>query len=188
MFRLNRLTPLCALALSMAACAQPGTTASTDTSADLNAIKNVRLAFSESMSAGDATRLMTLYAPDAVVMNENEPAITGHDAILANDQKTMAAYYPMMTITADETKVMGDWAYDRGHFSVMLHPKDAANAQTPMMTQSGDYVVLLQRQPDKSWKITREINNSNTPMGMDMGAAPTAPTAPKAPEAPRAPK
>jgi uncharacterized protein (TIGR02246 family) len=188
MTRLIRLAPLCALVLSTAACARTASTAAPDTAADLAAITNVRLAFSESMGAGDTTRLMTLYTPDAVSMNENEAPLTGRDAIIASYQQALAAYYPMMTITSAETKVMGDWAFDRGEVSVMLHPKDPANAATPMVTRTGNYLVLLQRQPDRSWKIARDITNSNTTMAMDMGAAPAAPAAPKAPEAPEAPK
>src|SRR5690348_12840450 len=107
MSRVLRFVPASALAMSMAACSSPTSRSATgDPAADMAAITNVRAAFSESMGAGDAARLASLYTADAVLMNENEPAVVGRDAILAAHQKTLNAYFPMLALMPDETKVI----------------------------------------------------------------------------------
>ncbi len=65
-----------------------------------------------------------------------------------------------VTLLAEETKVLGDMAYDRGTFVMTMTPKDGS----PNVTENGKYLVLLQRGADGLWKVAREIGNSNDPM------------------------
>jgi len=67
-----------ALALVASACAAGSTPA--DTAADKAAIDALRTNFAAALSAGDIDKLMSLYANDAIFMQENLPPITGHDA------------------------------------------------------------------------------------------------------------
>jgi uncharacterized protein (TIGR02246 family) len=154
----------------LAGCAAPAPPAAPvhDEAADMAAINGVRSAFADAFNAGDVARLATLYAADAIVMPANEPALTGIEAITKRNTDTFTSATMNITITPQETKVMGDWAFDRGEYSMAITPK-AANAKP--MTDSGKYLVLLQRQADGSWKLARDIDNSNTPMpGLAMPA------------------
>jgi ketosteroid isomerase-like protein len=42
--------------------------------------------------------------------------------------------------------------------------KDAAGKPVPAITEDGKFMQLLMRQPDGSWKIARDIWNSNLPV------------------------
>jgi ketosteroid isomerase-like protein len=54
--------------------------------------------------------------------------------------------------------VAGDWAYDRGNYTLTVTPKPGKP-----MEESGKYLAVCKRQPDGSWKISRLIYNSNNP-------------------------
>ncbi len=62
------------------------------------------------------------------------------------------------TFTPLETQVAGDWAYDRGNYTVTVTPKSGKP-----MEASAKYLIIVKRQPDGSWKVYREISNSNNP-------------------------
>jgi uncharacterized protein (TIGR02246 family) len=169
------------LALSLGACAPAGSSSSAaDTSKDMADINTLRSDFQTAVNAGDAAKLAGLYTADAVQMLENAPAITGRDAIQKHVQDEFGQFSESMTLTSDETKIAGDWAFDRGGFMVHMMPKTAG---VPMIMEQGKYIVILQKE-NGAWKVAREIGNSNAPM-TPPPTAPTAPTAPVAPTAPR---
>jgi uncharacterized protein (TIGR02246 family) len=156
----------------LTACA-PAAPPPPDTAADVTAINTLRSNFETAMKSNNPDNVVALYTEDAVVMPENEPAVKGKDAIAAYYKKMMDTYTVNATITAEETQVAGDWAFDRGQFVFAVTPKAAPDPKAkpapgtmmPMaMTEQGKYLVVLQRQADKSWKVAREIGNPNTPM------------------------
>jgi uncharacterized protein (TIGR02246 family) len=157
MLRFVRRTSLLLAVLAIGAC---NSSAPQDTTADVNAVNTVRTSWAEAFNAGDANRLGGLYASDAVVMPENAPAVSGRDAIVKLWGDMMAANATHVELTADETHVSGDWAFDRGQFTMTMTPK--TEGAMPM-TEKGKYLVVLHREAD-GWKIAREIGNSNAPM------------------------
>jgi uncharacterized protein (TIGR02246 family) len=161
------------LASTLAACT-PAPAPPPDTSADTAAIGQVRSKFESALNMGDVDTLMGLYTSDAVVMEEHQPAMTGHDAIQAYYQGLMSQATPKITLKAEETKVLGEMAYDRGTFTFVLTPKAEG---APAMTENGKYLVLLQTGTDGTWKLAREIGNSSDAMPPAPAAA--APAAPK---------
>ena len=64
-----------------------------------------------------------------------------------------------MAITNEEVQVSGDLAVARGTYAATVTPKDGGEA----ISIDGKYMTLLKRQPDGSWKIYRDIYNSNVP-------------------------
>jgi ketosteroid isomerase-like protein len=54
---------------------------------------------------------------------------------------------------------LATWTFARGMYSATLVPK-AGGAQIPI---DGKFLTILARQPDGSWKIWRDIFNSNQP-------------------------
>ena len=53
----------------------------------------------------------------------------------------------------------GDQAVARGTYAATVTPKDGSEE----IFIDGKYMTLLKRQPDGSWKIFRDIYNSNMP-------------------------
>jgi uncharacterized protein (TIGR02246 family) len=157
---------------ALVACAPPSQDTGTTSQADLPAVNNVRNEFMSAFNMGDAAKVASLYAVDAVLMPTHQPMITGRDAI-ENFNKT---FFEMFTATVNiapvETKVFGDRALDRGTYSIHLTPKAGGS---PMMDE-GKYLVLLQRQADGSWKLTHDIDNTSMPL--QAASTQTTPTQP----------
>jgi ketosteroid isomerase-like protein len=62
-----------------------------------------------------------------------------------------------MDITNEEVQVSGDLAFARGTYAATVTPK-AGGEETFI---DGKYMTILKRQTDGSWKIHRDIFNSN---------------------------
>jgi uncharacterized protein (TIGR02246 family) len=169
MTKCSRLIVLLALAIVVASCAGAAP-APADTSADVAKIGELRAAWAKAFTAGDTATLATLYTDDAVVMPENDGAVVGKEAVLKMWTDVHAQYKCDATLASDETKVMGDWAFDRGQFTMILtpktppDPKTLAPGTTGQTMEMGKYIVILQKQADGSWKIAREIGNANGPI------------------------
>jgi ketosteroid isomerase-like protein len=70
-----------------------------------------------------------------------------------------------ITITATETKVAGDTAYDIGTYKQTLMPMKGGG----MIDDKGKYIVLLKKDASGAWAITHAMYNSDMPLP---GAAP----------------
>ena len=130
--------------------------------ADLAAVNALRTNFQNAFNAGDVNMLMNGYSADPISMGNHQPTAAGRDAIIAANKAMFAAMTAHLEITADETKTMGNWGFDRGHFKMTMTPK----AGGPAMNDEGRYVVLLEKGADGAWKVTRDIDNSSMPMPM----------------------
>ena len=131
----------------------------TSTEADVEAINSLRDQFIALDNASDAAGLASLYTNDAVLMPPNQAAVTGNQAIESWFQTTFDQFTIEFTLAPDEVEVVGDWAFDRGTYMIALTPK----ADGEPMEDRGKYIVILRRQADGSWKITRDIWNSDNP-------------------------
>lgn len=137
---------------------------------DTAAVNKVRDEFLASFNAGDAGKVASLYAPDAVVMPSHQPIITGRDGVENYNKTFFEMYTAKITISPLETKVFGDRALDRGTYTIELTPKAGGNP----IKDEGKYLILLQRQADGSWKVTHDIDNTNLPLTPPAAAAPPA--------------
>ena len=148
--------------LTVAACApQAQPAAQTDVAAVKQYIEAANARFLAAVQKGDTAGAVANYTDDAVVMMPNAEAWRGHDGL----SKGFSGFMSQMTITgghATTTDVMvgGDLAVETGTFEWTLQPK-AAKAKA--MTDKGKYLTVWKRQADGSWKIVRDINNSDLP-------------------------
>ena len=110
-------------------------------------------------NTNDASALATLYAEDAVFMPGNQPTVSGRQQIGTWFGGVFDQFTAKLTISSEEHQVAGDLGFDRGTYSVSLTPKAGGDS----MEQNGRYLVVLQRQPDGTWKVARDIDNSSSP-------------------------
>jgi uncharacterized protein (TIGR02246 family) len=133
-----------------------------DVAADTAAIKALNDKLTAAFNSMDAASMAALYADDAIMMDSNQAAVEGKQAIQAVYEARVKENAGKMTLTAVftllETQVAGDWAYDRGNYTLTVTPKSGKPTET-----SGKYLTIYKRQPDGSWKIYRDISNSNNP-------------------------
>jgi ketosteroid isomerase-like protein len=123
------------------------------------AIEAVRNDYVRAINEGDATSAILLYTSAAVRMADHEPALIGSDAILESYRATMMAFTCDVSLTSEETRIAGDWAFDRGQFMLHMTPKSGG----AMAVDHGKYLVILQKEGAGVWKIAREMLNSSMP-------------------------
>ncbi len=128
---------------------------------DMEAVVNaIWTEYAAANVAGDAERWIALWDENGVKMPPGSPPIEGKENILARKQAAAAKWITNeMTITDLEYEVAGDWAYVRGVYSAT----DTPTAGGESVKTDGKYMSILHRQPDGSWKLYRDLSNSNTP-------------------------
>lgn len=144
--------------LGVQTAAQEGTPASSDK--DAAAVKSLlNLQYVTATNAGDVAALVSLYTGDAIRMPPNEPSVAGREAIRSwmqamTDRFTIKIAFPQI-----EVEVAGDWAFVRGTYTLALTPKTGGERTE----DRGKFVDFDKRQPDGSWRIYRDIWNSDKP-------------------------
>jgi uncharacterized protein (TIGR02246 family) len=130
---------------------------------DLGAIDRVRDSHVDALNAGDAGAWVAQFTDDAVQMPPNAPANVGRTMIGSWSQAFRAQFRLQFALEVDEVRVLGEWAFERGRYTISLHPKMGG----PPMQDMGNYITVYQRKPGDAWRMARDIwNSSNPPPGM----------------------
>jgi len=153
------------LALVLLACApqtQPAVDEAVNTEADVAAIRALDEKWVATAEAGDVESLVALYTDDAVRLPPDGPSYSGKAALEevfrgGFEQVTIEFVWPVEG--TEETIVADGWAYHLGEYIAMVTPKEGGET----VEEKGKVVEILQRQPDGSWKIAREIWNVAPP-------------------------
>lgn len=127
---------------------------------DRTAIDKTRNEYVSKWKAGSADQMATLYTDDAVVLYPNQPPVKGRAAIGAYfksffDQFAQEAF----ELTSEEIEIAGPWAFDRGSY----HWKGILRTGGAPVEDTGKYLVILRRQADGTWKVARDMDNSDRP-------------------------
>ncbi len=98
------------------------------------------------------------YAPDAIVLPPNAPIVTGHEAISAFF-KSLPPVAAIRTVV-EQTQVEGwdDTAWVQGSYTMAVTLQDG----TPI-NDTGKYIEIWRKQGDGSWRVIRDISNSDIP-------------------------
>jgi uncharacterized protein (TIGR02246 family) len=157
----RRYSTAIALAVILAACAPPPPPPPPDTTAeDTAAINALRDAWTAAFNAEDVDTLLGLYTEDAMDMAPNQPTATGHAGLRDMFTAQFGMGQGTATVTSEELQLMGDWAYDRGTFTLTMTPEGGGE---PVQVANDRYLVILRQGADGAWKLARLISNSPTP-------------------------
>ena len=140
--------------------AQASASAGHDPAMVQRAIDSTIAGFAEAMKRGDTASLLNAYTNDAIVMPANAPIIRSRD----DHAKWNAGMASMFTVTDFKTTtgdliVSGDYAIEQGTYRMSLQPKPRGKA----INDTGKYLAVWKRQADGSWKMIRDIFNSDLP-------------------------
>ena len=161
-----RRTCLVILAVVTAACSSNAPSAgggpgnvSQDTAGVRAAIEAANARFVEAFKRGDKAGMVANYADDAVVMMPNEEAWRGRDSL----DRGFSGFLSQMSFkdgsfTTADVLLTGDLAVETGTFAWTLQPKTG-----PEIKDKGKYLTVWRAQPDGTWKIVRDINNTDLP-------------------------
>ena len=123
------------------------------------AIDSALARFSAAMIRGDAAGMSFIYADDAAVFFPNAKAARGRTEIdKANAGMFTAFSVPAFRTTTGELIVSGDYAIETGTYDMTIKPKTGKTIH-----DVGKFVTIWKKQPDGSWKIFRDIFNTDTP-------------------------
>ena len=162
--KLHALLFLGIAVLSSMACTEGGNTTTPASDLDASAVRAaidvVRIQYMAASMASDAARVAGLYSEDAIVLYPNRAAIVGQPEIL----EYFTAFFGEVTLdrfqlNSDEIQIAGAWAFDRGTYDLRVVPRAGGEP----IEDHGKYLVILQRQVDGSWKVARDMDNSDGP-------------------------
>ena len=148
------------LTLTLAALALTASGASAQAGGDSAAIGKTRSSFEKAAVAQDASAIAKLFTADGTEMPPNAPSAKGHAAIEAY-HKALAQQFMNhgFSLTAGDTKVLGDTAYEAGTYKQTL----MAMKGGAMVEDKGKYLVVLKKQ-GADWLIAYAIYNSDNPV------------------------
>jgi uncharacterized protein (TIGR02246 family) len=146
--------PALLLAAGLAGCApsEPGFT-----DADAEVLRAAPGQFTSALLAANWETFTGLLSDDVVFLPPNGAVVEGRQAVMAFLQgfPTLASF----TASATDVAGHGDWAYARGTFSFTTAPDSG-----PPMTEQGKFLAIHRRDADGTWRITRDIWNSDLPL------------------------
>jgi len=134
--------------------------------ADRTAIRQAVDDYVKLRSARDFKGVAALYAEDAILLPPNQAAVQGRAAIQATQEASPP--FSNYQVPVLEIEGTGDLAYCRGSYSLAVTPAGAAPIE-----DRGKYLAIFRKQADGSWKVLRDIFNSDVPL-----PAPPPPAAP----------
>jgi uncharacterized protein (TIGR02246 family) len=127
--------------------------------ADAEAIKRLREVHIAALNDGDADAWAGTFTDDGVQMPPNAPANIGHEGILKWSRGFLAPFRIRFALLVDEVQAASTWAFESGTYNIDLTPKSGGGS----IQDVGKYITVYQRQPTGTWKIARDIWNSNNP-------------------------
>lgn len=128
------------------------------------AIQQVMDAYTADIDAGDLDAWMALWAPGGVQMPPGTPMRSGLKAIRAGMAPGLTRLNDEIHINVMEETVVGNLGYARGTYTLVATPRmDRRGEAGGVSIVDGKFLTVLRQQPDGSWKIYRDIFNSNVP-------------------------
>ena len=120
-------------------------------------IDSSNTALAAALQAEDVAAHNAIYAPDGIVMMSNTPASKGSDAIREHATGMFAGVnFTDVKFTTESLEVSGDLAVETGSYAMTITPQGGK-----AMQDKGKYITVWKRQADGSWKIHRDISNSD---------------------------
>ena len=122
------------------------------------AIKNADQQWAQAASAKDVDKATSFCGPDAAILVPNAPAAEGTDAIRKWFQDTFNApgFKLSWHATGAEAARSGDLGYSTGKYELSF-----TDASGKTVSDHGKYVTVWKKQADGSWKVVRDIFNSD---------------------------
>ena len=127
--------------------------------AEARVVEEIDRRWIAAFNAGDVDTVVSLYTDDVVVMPPSEPSLHGREAVRQWLEAFFENHTARQSLINDEVVVIGDWAWMRGHFTLVIERRDAPGE----VRHEGKHLVIWRRQEDGSWMAARDIWNLDAP-------------------------
>jgi ketosteroid isomerase-like protein len=127
--------------------------------ADEAAIAEFNARYLKSINDGDIATLSSLTTDGHIMLAPNRPPTVGKKANDEANGRVFQMFDIDETWTPLETVISGDLAYQRGTFTVAATPKAGGDTTHT----SGNFLRIYRRQADGSWRMVRDMFNSDQP-------------------------
>jgi uncharacterized protein (TIGR02246 family) len=168
---MRSVAPLCtAVLLFAAACAPKGETAVKDSAAtaappvvDVAAVRQTidqaNAKASDAFQRGDTAVLFSYYDKDIAVLMAGQPTMRGKAEVTGNLAKMFAGTkFSDVKFNTSTVDVGGDYAIETGTYEMTV--TEPGKKPVP---DKGKYLTVWKKQADGSWKIYRDMPNSDGP-------------------------
>jgi len=159
----NKLVSTLVVSLSVIACAQPE--ASEEISggpcmlpdSDVEWIRNLVSEHESQVLSGDYDAMAESFSEDVVLMFPNQPSFVGRGPL----REFQSAFPPIDEYELPALELIGcrDLAVVRGAYSMSM----TIEGMEGPFSDSGNWMHVLRKGPDGSWKIIMDISNSDRP-------------------------
>jgi len=124
------------------------------------AIRHANSEFSANVRAANAQAIVdNFYAPDAIGMAPNMPALHGREALRQFWTGFLTTGAIELTLTSDNITVRDDIAVERGHYDLSITPPNGRE----VAKDKGKYLVTWKK-VDGRWWAFEDIFNSDMPL------------------------
>lgn len=146
------------LVAALAACNPPAP--ATDAAADEAGVEAAHEAYVTAINSNDVDAVMAAMTDDITYLPPNGPALSGAAAVRPWIEGYFAAYRTAWVKTTEELIVSGDWAIE--HYA--YQSTDTPIAGGAALTDTGKGVNIYHRDADGTWRVARDIWNSDIPL------------------------
>jgi ketosteroid isomerase-like protein len=154
-----RLSIIAAL-FAIGGCSDPKPDQVDTTDQDLGALAALIREHVEAVSSENLAVIMAQQAEDTWYLGPDAPPIFGKTALEEAIGPLYEQYDLEVSMTTEDVRVIGDWAFEWGTFSSTMAPREPGDTlRNPDMK----YFYLYQKQPDGTWKIAVTMYNNNAP-------------------------
>ncbi len=130
-----------------------------DIAAEVEAIRGLSQEISRTWNENDLNGYIALMDEEAMILLANGPTLKGIEEIRSLYSNSFNLNSFDLTTTTEEIHVGGDIAFSRDSWIGFANPKDGGE---PIVFDNKT-IFIYKKQADGSWKIWRNIYNSNTP-------------------------
>ena len=118
---------------------------------DVAQIYQLWKAYANAINAGDFERWIALWADDCLRAppSEDGPRQYGKEKIRALMESGFASSRREMTINTEAVDILGEKAYSHGTFTLTINTDEGGDT----VTKIGNFLTILEKQVDGSWKI-----------------------------------
>jgi len=128
--------------------------------ADERTIRDIETEWNKAVAAKDVEQSISCYSDEASLLYQNQPIVTGKEAIRAYFTKFLATPGLSATIQTVGAEVArsGDLAYVHGTYAMSRN-----DTKGKPVTGKGKYVAVYRKGSDGKWKCVADISNSDLP-------------------------